>query len=197
MVCGKLSRRLHEASGANAVFLTRAESHERLLNLDAVNGDRALLLRALTIVRRFRSDAAARTKWLSEFPYIFSLAPRPETVLEILRQARASEADAHHPLTLEFAGRFEADLVKIAAGDASSVPQDLLAQEAVMQRISLSSQASEGVHRQTRLVRVRAPASAIPWIPGFRGGAPEHQMGQVLGRRTRIQMRRRRLISSG
>ena len=35
-----------------------------------------------------------------------------------------------------------------------------------MQRIPLPSQASEGVHRQSRLVEVRAPASAIPWIQG-------------------------------
>ena len=29
VVCGKLSRRLHEAPAANAVFLARVESHER------------------------------------------------------------------------------------------------------------------------------------------------------------------------
>ena len=52
VVCGKLSRRLHEA-GANAVFLARVDSHERLLNLDEAEGDQALLLKALTIVRRF------------------------------------------------------------------------------------------------------------------------------------------------
>ena len=52
----------------------------------------------------------------------------------------------------------------IAAGDASEVSQDLPAEEAIMQRIPLSSQAAEGAHRQTRLVKVRAPASAIPWI---------------------------------
>ena len=120
-------------------------------------GDPALLLRALTFVRRFRSDATAKTKWLSQ-------ASRPETAQEILRQARASDADAHHPLTCEFMERFEADLVKIAAGDTSNIPQGLLAAEAIMQRIPLSSRASEGVHRQSRLVKVRAPASAIPWI---------------------------------
>ena len=89
---------------------------------------------------------------------------RPETVQEVLRQARASDADAHHPLTCEFMERFEADLVKIAGGDVSNVPQALLAEEAIMQRIPLSSHASEGVHRHSRLVKVRAPASAIPWI---------------------------------
>ena len=93
VVCGKPSRRLHEAFGANAVFLARVESHERLLNLDEVEGDQALLLKALT-----RSDATAKTKWLSEDPYIFSLASRPETAQEILRQARASDAAAHHLL---------------------------------------------------------------------------------------------------
>ena len=85
-------------------------------------------------MRRFRSDATAKTKWLSEVPYVFSLASRPETAQEILRQARASDADAHHPLTCEFMERFEVDLVKIAAGDLSNVPQDLLAEEAIMQR---------------------------------------------------------------
>ena len=54
--------------------------------------------------------------------------------------------------------------MKIAAGDESNIPQDLLAEEAVVQRIPLSRQASEGVHRQSRLVNVRAPTSAIPWI---------------------------------
>ena len=44
--------------------------------------------------------------------------------------------------------RFEADLVKIAAGDVSNIPQDLLAEEVIMQRIPLSIQASEGVHPQ-------------------------------------------------
>ena len=83
VVCGKLSRRL-EAPGANAVFLARVASHKRLLNLDEVEGDQALLLKALTIVRRFTSDATAKTKWLSEVPCIFSLASRPETVHEIL-----------------------------------------------------------------------------------------------------------------
>ena len=96
---GKLSRRQHEALGANAVFLARVGSHERLLNLDEVEGDQALLLSALTTVRRFRLHATIKTKWLSEVPCIFSLASRPETTQEILRQDRASEADAHHPLT--------------------------------------------------------------------------------------------------
>ena len=86
------------------MFLARVESHERLWNLDTVEGDQALLLTALTIVRRFRSDATAKTKWLSEVPYI-SLSSRPESAQEILRQARASDADAHHPLTCEFVGR--------------------------------------------------------------------------------------------
>ena len=54
---------------------------------------------------------------------------------EILRQARASEAYAHHPLTCEFMERWAADLVKIAAGDVPNVPHDLLAGEAIMQRI--------------------------------------------------------------
>ena len=90
-------------------------------------------MKALTIVRRFRSGAA-KTKWLSE-----------ETAQEILRQARASDADAHHPLTCEFKERFEARLVKIATGDVFNIPQDLLAEEAIMQRIPLSSQASAGV----------------------------------------------------
>ena len=119
------------------------ESHERLLNLGEVEGHQALLLKALTVVRRFRSDATAKTKWLSEVPQIFSIASRPETAQEILRQARACDADAHHPLTCEFTERFEADLVKIAAGDVSNVPQDLVAEEAIMQRIPLSSQACE------------------------------------------------------
>ena len=39
VVCDKLSRRLHEAPGANAVFLARVESHDMLLNLDEVEGD--------------------------------------------------------------------------------------------------------------------------------------------------------------
>ena len=67
-------------------------------------------------------------------------------------------------LTCEFMERFEADLVKIAAGNVSKKAQDLLAEEAIVQRIPLSSQASEGVHRQSRLIKVRVPASAIPWI---------------------------------
>ena len=79
VVCGKLSRRLHEAPGANAVFLARVESHERFLDVGEVEGDQALLLRALTIVQCFRSDATAKTKWLSKVPKIFSLASRPET----------------------------------------------------------------------------------------------------------------------
>ena len=58
VVCGKPSRWLHEAPGANAVFMARVESHERLLNL--VEGDQALLLKALTAVRRFRSDATVQ-----------------------------------------------------------------------------------------------------------------------------------------
>ena len=86
-------------------------------------------------------------------------------VQEILRQARASDADALHSLTCECMEMFEADLVKIAAGDVSNIPQDLLAEEAVVQRIPLSRQASEGVHRQSRLVNVSAPTSATPWIP--------------------------------
>ena len=59
---------------------------------------------------------------------------------------------------------FQADFVKIAAGDVSNIPHDVLAVEAIMQRILLSSQASEGVHRQTGLVKVRAPAPALLWI---------------------------------
>ena len=94
-------------------------------------------------------------KWHSEVPKIFSLASRPETAQEILRQVRASDADVDHPLTCEFMERFEADLVKIAAGDVSNIPQDLLVEEAIMQRIPLFSQASEGVHPQSRLVKVR------------------------------------------
>ena len=136
--CGKLSRRLHETPGSNAVFLAKVASHERILNLDEVEGDQALLLKALTIVRRFRSDATAKTKWLSEVLHICSLASRPETAQEILRQARASDADAHNPLTCEFTERPDADLVKIAAGDVSINPQDLLAQEAIMHRIPVS-----------------------------------------------------------
>ena len=54
--------------------------------------------------------------------------------------------------------------MKIAAGDVSNIPEDLLAEEAIIQRIPLSGQASEGVHRQSRLVNVRAPTSAIPRI---------------------------------
>ena len=50
-------------------------------------------------------------------------------------QAQASDADTHHPLTCELMERFEADLVKIAGGDVSNVPQHLLALEAIMQRI--------------------------------------------------------------
>ena len=122
-------------------------------------------MKALTIVRSFTSDATAKTKWLSEVPFYFSLASRPETAQETLRQARASDADAHHPHTGECIERFEAELVKIAAGDVSNIPQDLLAEVAIMQRVPLSSQAFEGVHRQSRLVKVRAPASAILWIP--------------------------------
>ena len=87
------------------MFLARVESHERLLNLDEVEGDQALLLKALTIVRRFRSDATAKTKWLSEDPYIFSLVSRLETAQEILRQARASDAHGHHPRTCEIHGK--------------------------------------------------------------------------------------------
>ena len=131
--------------GANAVFLARVKSHE----LDEVEGDQALLVRALTIVRRFEWDGTAKAKWLSESPCVFSLAPRP---------------DGHFPLTCEFMDSVRVDLVKIAAGDVSNIPQDWNAQEAIMQRIPLSSQASEGVHRETRLVKVRPPASAIPWI---------------------------------
>ena len=118
------------------------------LNPDEVEGDQALVLKALTFVRRFRWNATAKTKWLPEVPCIFSLASCPEAAHEILRQARASDADAHHPLTCEFTERFEADLVKIAAGDLSNIPQDLLAEEATIQRVPLSSQASEGVRRQ-------------------------------------------------
>ena len=81
---------------------------------------------------RLRSDATAKTQWLSEVPNIFLLALRLETAQEILRQARASDADAHHLLTCEFMERFEADLVKIAAGDVSNIPQDLLVEEAIM-----------------------------------------------------------------
>ena len=74
--------------------------------------------------------------------------------------------------------RFEADFAKIAA--VSIVSQDLLAEEAITQRIPLSSQASESVHRQSGLVKVRAPTSAIPWILAS-ARAPEHRMGEVLG----------------
>ena len=63
----------------------------------------------------------------------------------------------------EFMEKFEAEIVKIAAGDVSNIPQDLLDEEAIIQRIPMSSQESEGVHRQSRLVRMRAPA--VPWIP--------------------------------
>ena len=62
--------------------------------------------------------------------------------------------------------------MKIAALNVSKVPQDLVAKEAIMQRVPLSSRASEGVHRQTRLVKVRAPASAVLWILA---SAREHQ----------------------
>ena len=68
VVCGELSRRLHESPGGNAVFLARVEPHERLLNFDEVEGDQALRLKALTTVRRFSSDATAKTKWLWEVP---------------------------------------------------------------------------------------------------------------------------------
>ena len=166
VVCGEVSLRLHEAPREDAVFLARVQSHERSLNLDEVEGDQSLLLKALTIVRRFRSDATARTKWLSD-----------------------------QLLTCEFMDRFEPDLVEIAAGDVSNIPQDLLAEEAIMQRIPFSSQASEGVHRQTRLVKVRARASAIPWIPASARVHQNIEWVQGLGWRTRIQMRRRRLNS--
>ena len=91
MVSGKLSRRLHQAPEANAVLLAWVESHERKLHLDEVERDQALLLKALTIVRRFRSDATAKTKWLSEVPRIFSLVSRLETAQEILRQAKQAK----------------------------------------------------------------------------------------------------------
>ena len=44
VVCGKLSRRMHEAPGASAVFLAKVESHERLPNLDEVEGDHCAAL---------------------------------------------------------------------------------------------------------------------------------------------------------
>ena len=106
VVFGKVSRRLHGAPEANAVFLARVESHERPLNLDEVEGDQALLFQAQTILRRFWSNATAKTKWLSGVPKIFSLASRPETAQEILRQAPASDVDSQHPLTCEFMESF-------------------------------------------------------------------------------------------
>ena len=54
-------------SGANAVFLARVGSHEWWLNLDEVEGDQALLLKTLTILRRFRSDARQDEVALGEF----------------------------------------------------------------------------------------------------------------------------------
>ena len=42
--CGELSRRLHEAPGASAVFLAKVESHERLPNLDEVEGSHCAAL---------------------------------------------------------------------------------------------------------------------------------------------------------
>ena len=131
-------------------------------------------------MRRFRSDAIAKTKWLSEVPFFFTLASRLETAQEIWRQARASDAGAHHPLTCEFMDRFEADLVKIADGGVPDIPQDSFAEEAIMLRIPLSCQASEGAHRQSRLVKVRALASSIAWILAS-ARVPEHRMGKVLG----------------
>ena len=43
VVCGKLSRRLHEAPGASRVP-GQVESHERLPNLDEVEGDHCAAL---------------------------------------------------------------------------------------------------------------------------------------------------------
>ena len=111
-------------------------------------------------MRHFRSHATAKTTGKREVPCIFSLASRSETAQEILQQARASDADARPPLTCEFMERFEVVFVKIAAGDVSNIPEDLLAVEAFMQRLPLTRQVSEGVHRQSRLVKVGAPASA-------------------------------------
>ena len=80
------------------------------------------------------------------------------------RQVRGSPADTHHPLTLELFERFEADIEQVAGGNVTEIRQGLLDEERVMRRIPLSSQHGEGVHRQSRLVKIRSPSSGMPWV---------------------------------
>ena len=108
----------------------RILGHERLLNLDEVEGDHALLLKALTIVLCASGRMPPpRRSGSRRFHVSSRLRLVVRRAQETLRQARASDADAHHPLTCDFTERFEADLVKIAAGDVPKTPQGLLAEE--------------------------------------------------------------------
>ena len=80
---------------------------------------------ARRIVRLIRSDATAKTKWLSEVAFFFSLASRPETAHEMLRQARAQNSwKGLRPLP-------------------TTCP--IFTRLCLPKRIPLSSQASEGV----------------------------------------------------
>ena len=163
VVCSGLSRGLHDAPGANAVFLARVESRERLLNPDEVEGSQALLFEGSGHCATIQVGCHRHDEVAVHFSRLRHVLRRPKRHCGWPEQAK---------LTRTILSLVKSDLVKIAAGDVSKVPQDLVAKEAIMQRVPLSSQASEGGHRQTRLVKVRAPASAIPWILA---SAREHQ----------------------
>ena len=162
--CNKLSRRLPEAFDFVQTFLSELTTWVNHLTVADCEGDADIFQELTFVVRRFIPEVRAKYGFTGIALYIICNISVPRFAAMFVEQFNGAGREDQHRQTLSIADAFWPDIVKIAGGDISSIPQGLKAEETIYRNVPLSSSAAEGYHRTTRLSKIRGSAASIPWI---------------------------------
>ena len=164
VVCDKLSRRLPEAFDFVEKFLGSLATWVNSLTLADCHNDPNIFEELTFVTRRFIPEVRAKFGFVGIAPYVVCNITQPRFASMFLELYHGAGRQDQHRVTLSIADAFLPDIVKIAGGDVTSIPQGLKSEELVFKNIPLSSSRAEGYHRTTRLSKIRGSASSIPWI---------------------------------
>ena len=163
-MCINKGKRLKEAPVKLQEMSMWLTDTSRSSTLELYDGDSDAFLEYSSSLRLTHVDLNDKFGWVGQPPYCFANIVSPEWAL-LWRDSFSSVAeDKHHRVTVWLNNRFSVPIARISDGDIASIPQDVLNEQQVWEKMPLCSDDAEGFHRGINCEVSRSSGARVPFL---------------------------------
>ena len=158
--CNRASRNLQFAAAKRRDSLEELLTLAKSITYDGCERSHMVFADMQFIGRRLHAEFKLRTAWIANPPYTYANCCDPDTAKLIIHECKGRSWDR---VSDWLYARFKDKLEIVSTGGPLPSSDALFKEQAVWRNMLMSSQLAEGYHRSTRLNKIRASSSRMPW----------------------------------